>query len=404
MAPEIEHGRRRQPFTESIDPVYDFDLAPDRLETGSTKWSRYPADVLPMWIADMDFAVAPEIVSALKRRLDHPVFGYAVAKSELREQIVADLDRRFGWRIAPDDIVFLPGIEPGFNMALKASLSPGEKILIQTPMYKPILDAPSHWGLEALHVPLVRGEKGYGLDRGALAEKLAGARAFLLCNPHNPTGHVYARDDLAFIAAACEAGDTLIISDEIHCDLVFDGRSHVPIASLAPEVAKRTITLMSASKTYNIPGLKTGFAIITDRKLRDAFNAARSGMVDSVNLMGLEATLAAYRDAGPWRAALLDYLQENRDHLGGALRRLIPDIRYHPPEASFLAWLDCSALGLKQRPHVFFLEEAKLGLYAGEVFGAGYEQFVRLNFGCTRATLTQAVERMAAALSRNAGN
>lgn len=389
------------PSRESIDPVYDFDAAPDRLDTGSTKWSRYPADVLPMWIADTDFAVAPEIVAALKRRLEHPVFGYAVAKPELRDQITADLDRRFGWRIAPDDIVFLPGVESGFNMALKARLSPGERVLIQTPMYRPILDAPGHWGLETLHVPLIRGEQGYGLDRGALAEKLPGARAFLLCNPHNPTGYVYTRDELAFIAAACAANDTLIISDEIHCDLVFDGRPHVPTASLSPEIAKRTVTLMSASKTYNIPGLKTAFAIITDRSLRDAFNASRSGLVDSVNLIGLEATLAAYRDAGPWREALLDYLQENRDHLGRELQRLVPDIRYHPPQASFLAWLDCSALGLKETPHAFFLREAKLGLYAGEVFGAGYENFVRLNFGCTRAILTEAVERMAAALSRS---
>lgn len=384
--------------------MYDFDTAPDRLDTGSTKWSRYPADVLPMWIADTDFAVAPEIVSALKRRLDHPVFGYAVAKAELRDQIVADLDRRFGWRISPGDIIFLPGVEPGFNMALKARLASGDKVLIQTPMYRPILDAPGHWGLEALQAPLVRSEQGYGLDRDALAEKLTQARAFLLCNPHNPTGYVYTRDDLAWIAGACEASDTLIISDEIHCDLVFDGRQHVPIASLAPEIAKRTITLMSASKTYNIPGLKTGFAIITDRELRDAFNAARSGMVDSVNLMGLEATLAAYRDAGPWREALLDYLQANRDHLRRELQRLIPGIRYHPPEASFLAWLDCSGLGLQQSPHAFFLSDAKLGLYAGEVFGAGYEDFVRLNFGCTRATLTEAVERMAAALSRRAAS
>ncbi|RDJ22409.1 putative C-S lyase [Bosea caraganae] len=378
--------------------AYDFTTAPDRLDTGSMKWSRYPADVLPMWVADMDFAVAPEIVSALRRRLDHPVFGYAVAQAALREQIVIDLETRFGWRIEPGDIVFLPGVEPGFNMALKARLSPGEKVLIQTPIYRPILDAPGHWGLGALAVPLVRGEQGYAPDRDALADGLAQARAFLLCNPHNPTGYVYTRDDLGFIAAACEAADTLIISDEIHCDLVFDGSPHVPIASLAPEIARRTITLMSASKTYNIPGLKTAFAVITDPALRNAFNGARSGLVDSVNLMGLEATLAAYRDAGPWRSAVLDYLQSNRDHLGRELQRLIPGIRYHPPEASFLAWLDCGALGLPH-PQSFFLKNAKLGLYAGEAFGAEYGSFVRLNFGCTQAVLTNAVERMANALA-----
>ncbi|PZU92708.1 MAG: aminotransferase [Chelatococcus sp.] len=380
--------------------VYDFDTVHERRETGSTKWSRYPADVLPLWIADMDFAVAPEILSALRLRLEHPVLGYAVAKAELRETIVEDLVERFDWRIAPDDIVFLPGVEPGFNMALKARLAPGEAVLVQTPMYRPILDAPRHWGLERLDVPLVRGPEGYEPDRDALARALRRSRAFLLCNPHNPTGHVYTRDDLAFIAATCEANDTLIVSDEIHCDLVFDGRRHIPIASLAPEVARRTITLMSASKTYNIPGLKTAFAVIQDPALREAFNGARSGMVDSVNLMGLEATLAAYRDAGAWRVALIDYLQANRDVLARELARLLPDIVYHAPQASFLAWLDCRALDLGPSPQRFFLDEAKLGLYAGEAFGAGYEGFVRLNFGCTRATLLTAVERMAAAVAR----
>jgi len=383
--------------------VYDFDGAPARLETGSTKWSRYPAEVLPMWIADMDFAVAPEILAALRRRLEHPVLGYAVAKAELREQIVLDLEARFDWRIAPDDIVFLPGVEPGFNMALNARLSAGEAVLVQTPMYRPILDAPGHWGLERLDVPLARGDDGHEPDRDAIARALRRARAFLLCNPHNPTGHVYTRDDLAFFAAACEANDVLIVSDEIHCDLVFDGRRHVPIASLAPEVARRTITLMSASKTYNIPGLKTAFAVIQDRALREAFNGARRGMVDSVNLMGLEATLAAYRDAGAWRAAALAYLQGNRDVLAGELARRLPEIVYHPPQASFLAWLDCRGLDLGRSPHRFFLEEAKLGLYAGEAFGAGYEGFVRLNFGCTRATLAEAVDRMAASVAGRAG-
>jgi cystathionine beta-lyase len=382
---------------------YDFDTVPDRRDTGSTKWSRYPADILPMWIADMDFSVAPEIVAALRHRLDHPVFGYAVAQTALREQIVLDLETRFRWQIKPDDIVFLPGVEAGFNMALKARLKPGEKVLVQTPMYRPILDAPGHWGLKTLLAPLVRGEQGYAPDRDALADGLAQARAFLLCNPHNPTGYIYTRDDLAFIAAACEANDALIVSDEIHCDLVFDGRPHIPIASLSPEIARRSITLMSASKTYNIPGLKTAFAVITDPALRRGFNGARSGLVDSVNLMGLEATLAAYRDAGAWRTALVDYLQSNRDHLSRELQRLIPGIRYHPPQASFLAWLDCAALNLPHSPHAFFLSQAKLGLYAGEVFGADYGAFVRLNFGCTRAALTDAVARMAQAVSLHGG-
>ena len=380
-------------------PHYDFDTVIDRHATGSSKWSRFEADVLPMWVADMDFASPPEVIAAIRRRLDHPVLGYAVARDALRLQIVEEMQHRYGWRILPEDIVFLPGVEPGFNMALRCQLSPGQGVVVQTPMYRPILAAPAHWGLERHDVELVRSGDDYVCDLDALGRALDRSAALLFCNPHNPTGRVFSRDELAAIADACLRRHAAIISDEIHCDLLHDGRTHIPMASLSAEVAASTVTLMAASKTFNIAGLKTGFAIITNPGLRARFAASRLGMVDSVNAIGLEATLAAYRDAGRWRSALLDYLAANRNHLLAEIRRRFPQIGVVTPQATFLAWLDCTNLRLPKDAAEFFLERGKVGFSAGPEFGAGYRQHVRLNFGCPRTLLDDGLDRMAAALA-----
>ena len=365
--------------------AYDFDTQIDRRNTGSNKWSRYASDVLPMWVADMDFAAAPPIVEAIKARLQHPVFGYCSARPDLREQIVADLAAKYGWVITSDDIVFLPGVEPGFNMAIKALLKPGQTLAIQTPIYHPILMAPRHWELTQLD---------FRIDQPVAdqAGTLGLADAVLLCNPHNPTGKVYGRDDLLALAAA--TGDRPIISDEIHCELLYDGRKHIPIASLDPQIARRSITLMSAAKTYNVPGLKAAFAIVQDKALRERFNASRLGMVDSVNILGLEACLAAFRDCADWRDEAVSYLQANRNYLVKAIAERLPGVSVVTPEGTYLAWLDCSTLGLTD-PQAYFLDQARVALSAGSDFGGDYSQFVRLNFGCTRKTLHEAIERLA---------
>lgn len=379
----------------------DFDTPIDRLNTGSNKWSKYPADVLPMWVADMDFAVAPPIVAALQKRIDHPVFGYAVARPALREQIVASMAADYGWKIAPEDIVFLPGVEPGFNMALKALLQPGDGVIVQTPVYKPLLSAAGFWGLRRIDLEIRVDE--YRADMQAFRHAAKEAGAFLFCNPQNPLGKVFDRAELMELAEACLAAKTLIISDEIHCDLTFDGRRHVPMASLSKEIEQNTITLMAASKTYNISGLKTAFAIIPNKALRERVDGSRLGMVDSVNLMGLEATLAAYAECGAWRRELIQYLQGNRDWLHEAVRTRLPGIRMRKPEGTFLAWLDCAGVGLQQNPQQFFLEHAKVGLSDGEDFGAPGKGFVRLNYGCTRATLEEGIRRMEASLKNRRG-
>jgi cystathionine beta-lyase len=384
--------------------AFHFDQSIDRRDGDSSKWRKYGPEVLPLWVADMDFAVAPAIVDALKARIEHPVFGYGLARDKLRHAIVADMAARYDWTITPGDIVFLPGVEPGFNMALKAFLQPGDGVLVQPPVYAPILAAPGHWQLQRVEAPLQPdAHGGWQIDFDQFEQGLDQSRAFLLCHPHNPVGKVFTRDELTAIAERCVERDVVIISDEIHGDLLFDGRRHVPIASLSSEVAQRTITLMAASKTYNIAGLKTAFAIIPNAALRERFVASKLGMVDSVNVLGLEATLAAYTSAADWRQELLVYLQGNRDWLLEQVAIQLPGVTVRAPQGTFLAWLDCSALQLAPDPQQFFLQHAQVGLNPGADFGAAYGQCVRLNFGCTRATLAAAIARMARAVAARHG-
>ncbi len=383
--------------------TFDFDQLFDRHHTGSTKWSRYPADVLPMWVADMDFAAPPVIVEALQQRLLHPLLGYSVAQDNLREAIVADLWNKYSWQVKPQELIFLPGVESGFNMALKALVQAQQNVVVQVPNYPPLRHAPGHWGLNKVELEFnAQADGTYATPLDALRESLKGGGALLLSNPHNPLGKVFAREELQAVADICAAQDAWIISDEIHAELCFDGRVHIPTASLSPQISKRTITLMSASKAYNIAGLKTSFMIIQDAALRERVNHARCGMVDSVNPLGMEATRVAYSEAGPWLAELKIYLQANRDWLVDAVRTRLPGVTINVPQGTYLAWLDCTALDLPD-PQRFFLEQGKVGLSAGLDFGDRHQQFVRLNFGCPRALLEEGIARMERALaSRNA--
>ena len=378
-----------------------FDTPHDRHNTGSTKWSRYPADVLPMWVADMDFAVAPCIIEALQARLTHPMLGYSVAQDSLRATLVRALRERFDWEVAPEELVILPGVEGGVNMALHGLLAAGTGVVVQTPNYRPLLNAAGHWALPRIDLPFHADANGlYPTDLQALNHALEQAGAMILSNPHNPLGKVFERVELQAIADACLAHDTLLISDEIHGQLLFDGRKHIPIASLNDDIAQRTITLMSATKAFNIAGMKTAFAVIKNPALRHRFNTARLGMVDSVNALGLVATEAAFSQGSEWLAEMLEYLQGNRDYLVNAVSTRLPGVSMIVPQGTYLAWLDCTALGLND-PHAFFLNEAKVGLNPGTDFAdEGTEQFVRLNFGCPRALLEEGIARMADALAR----
>jgi cysteine-S-conjugate beta-lyase len=380
---------------------YDFEERFDRRASGCNKWNRYAEDVLPMWVADMDIASPPAVIEALRARLDHPVLGYGMARGGLVERIVGWCAARYGWAVAPEQVVPLAGVVPGFNLALRATCAPGSGVVVQPPVYPPMLKAPLNWGLRRVEVPLSEdGKVGMGAFRAALRE--AGGGAFLLCNPHNPTGRVFTRDELGAMAEACLAADTTIISDEIHCDLVFDGLPHIPVASLSPAIAARTITLMSAGKTFNVAGLAACWAIIPDAGLRARFQQAISGVSDHPNILGLIATEAALAEGEPWRQALIAHLQANRDALMEAVATRLPGVRMQKPEGTYLAWLDFRGTRAAADPAAFLLERARVGVNPGPDFGAQGAGFVRLNFGCPRALLEDGIARIQAALLGNA--
>jgi len=297
-------------------------------------------------------------------------------------------------------VVFLNGVVPGFNLVARAFAAPGEGLLVQTPVYYPFLDVPRNTGLTGDEMELTRRPDGqYEVDfdrfEATITDK---TRVFLLCNPHNPVGRAFRRDELARLAEICLRRHVLICSDEIHCDLLFRGVRHTPIAALAPEVAARTITFMAPSKTFNLAGLYCAFAIITDPELRQRFHEARADLVGWPNLLGYTAALAAYRDGQPWLDQVLAYLEANRDFVHQYVGEHLPGVTMARPEATYLAWLDCRSAGIPGNPHEFFLKEARVALNDGAKFGKGGAGFVRLNFACPRATLTEALERMRNAL------
>jgi len=383
--------------------THDFDRVIARRGTGSSKWFKYPPDVLPLTVADMDFASPEPVVRALRERVEHGVFGYGhqLEVTELSEVFADRLQKRYGWRVSPEALVLIPGVIPGFNVACRMLASAGEGIAMQTPLYPPLLRVPGNIGLRFDEVPLARDASGrYSVDHGAFEAAIRpDTRIFLLCNPHNPVGRVFTRDELAGLAEICLRHGVAIVSDEIHCDLVYSGHRHLPIASLDPEIADRTITLMAPSKTFNLAGLKSSLAIIPNRTLRERFVATRLDLVQTANILGYTAALAAYRDGQPWLDDLLRYLEANRDFLARYVATQLPGVSMVAPEGTYLAWLDCRAANLPHNdPFAFFLERGKVAFNDGALFGTHGRGFVRLNFGSPRTQLEQGLARMREAL------
>ena len=381
--------------------TYNFDRWIDRRSTESIKWHYYGEEALPLWVADMDFVSPEPVVRALRERAEHGVYGYPQEPKELRAVIVDWAARHYGWQVQPDWLVFTPGVVVGFNQACHAVTAPGDGVLIQTPVYPPFLEVPKNVKLELDQTELRREADGsYTIDFDAFESAITDrTRVFLLCSPHNPVGRVWRRDELERMADICLRHNLVICSDEIHCDLTFGGYRHIPTASLAPEIAERTITLIAPSKTFNIAGLGCALAIIPNPELRKQYTAAHAGLVPHVDLMGYTATLAAYRDGQEWLDELLPYLEGNRDVLLDYVETQLPGLYMGKPEGTYLAWLDCREAGITGKPCEFFLQNAKVALNDGEAFGRGGEGFVRLNFGCPRSTLVEALDRTKAALS-----
>jgi cystathionine beta-lyase len=391
----------------------NFEQVINRRGTESFKWRVYPDDVLPLWVADMDFLSPEPVRRALREVVDHGVFGYPRGQHgdtsdlpEYAQTIVERLRDRYAWHVEPQDVIFLPGVVVGLSAMCNMFRAQGGSIAVQPPVYTPIFDAPASAGLTRNEALLARHTDGtYAVDWDQFAAALHDdTRAFILCNPHNPVGRVFRRDELERMAELCLARHVLICSDEIHGDLIYKnlregvqppGGSprHIPIASLAPEIAQRTITFFAPSKTFNLPGLQASVLIIQNAELRQRYQAARQMMLPWVNVLGLTAMQAAYREGQAWLDQLLAYLEANRDFVSEFVSNELPGLSMAKPEGTYLAWIDCRGANL-ENPYEFFLNQAKVALSNGSIYGTGGQGFVRLNFGCPRSTLEEALQRM----------
>lgn len=376
--------------------IYDFDQVIDRRASDSSKWNIYDPDVLPLWVADMDFVSPEPVIQALRQRVEHGLFGYPVEIPELKRTIVERMAHLYGWHVQVEDVVLIPGVVTGFHLVCHTLLSPDRAALVQTPVYPPILHAAKTTGVLHQEMELTHNSDGsYSVDWNAFEAAITQQTGlFILCNPHNPVGKVFCRHELERLAELCLRRGVYICSDEIHCDLIYPDHKHIPIASIDNEIAQNSITLIAPSKTYNIAGLECSFAIIPNRDLHKRYINSRKGLVSWVNLMGQTAALAAYQDGQEWLDQVLVYLQANRYYLADFVQNYLPGIQMAVPESTYLAWLDCRQAGIPGNPYQFFLEKGRVALNDGETFGQGGQGFVRLNFSCPRSILTEALDRM----------
>jgi cystathionine beta-lyase len=407
----FHRGKKILNFYLGEEMPQDFDQIINRRVTNSIKWHKYPQDVLPLWVADMDFAAPDPVLKVLRGAVEHGDFGYESPTKELCQTVAKRMDRLYGWKVSPEMVVATPGIIAGFNAAARAVCTAGQGILVQPPVYPPFLSVHKNHALVRQDAALGMEAEGdllrYRVDFDAFerAVNSGGVQTgmFLLCNPHNPTGQVYSRQDLLHMAEICLKNGTIICSDEIHSELLLGGVQHIPLAALSAEIADRSIILVAPSKTFNVAGLFCGFAIIPNPDLLSRYKKTIEEMAMHINNMGLAAAQAAFSgECDDWLADLRVYLTGNRDFLVDTVKREFNGIRITVPEATYLAWLDCNELissgRIQGTPFEFFLKQAKVALNDGCEFGPGGEGFVRLNFGCSRKTLEEALERMKAAL------
>lgn len=375
--------------------TFDFDERLDRRHSDSSKWNKFGDDVLPMWVADMDFRSPPCILEALHQRVEHGVFGYGGRPQELVDVVVERMASRYQWQIQPEWIVFLPGVVAGLNLSVRAFTAADETTIAPTPIYPPFRKSSVFAQRPQLNAPLRLENDRWVMDLAALESQFTGKEKLLmLCNPQNPGGTIYTREELLQQLAFAQRHDLIVCSDEIHCDLLLDpDAKHIPFATLSPDAEQRSLTLLSPSKTFNIAGLGASLAIIPDPQLRKRFNTVRDGIVPSVDVLALTAATAAWRDGEPWLQQLLPYLRTNRDRLVSAVNAMT-GLTMTSPQATYLGWVDASALPV-ENPTLFF-QKAGLGFSPGADFGE--KKFVRINFGCTSATLEEAIKRMDAAV------
>jgi cystathionine beta-lyase len=359
-------------------------------------------DALPMWVADMDFASPPEVIEALRRRVEHGVFGYTVMTDSYREALVGWLARRHRWTIEPGWISHAPGVVPALAMLIEAYTEPGDKVLIQPPVYYPFERVIRQNGRQVVYNPLRERNGRYEMDFDDLDVKLDGSvKLMILCSPHNPVGRVWTADELRRLGTLCRERGVFVIADEIHGDLVYSGHVHTPFASLDPAFAQCSATCVAPSKTFNLPGLHTAMVVIPDARRRHAYEQVlQRWSVGSLNPFGMVAAEAAYRHGDAWLDALLAYLAGNLDMMQQVLYERIPELRMVRPEGTYLVWLDCRGLGLPDKElEAFFLHKARVAFNPGRIFGPGGEGFMRVNIGMPRALVEEALDRIERAVS-----
>ncbi len=393
---------------------YDFDRVIDRSNSDSSKWNVRGVfgrdDIIPMWVADMDFPIATPITQALQKRVEHDIYGYAYTRPSLIEAVVDRMQKKYGWKIEPEWIVLTPGVVPALNVAIRAFTHMGDEVIIQDPVYHPFWSAIEQSGCCVASNPLKLVGGRYQFDLEDLEEKFAPkqgmrrgpsrVRMMILCNPHNPIGRVWSRDELLAAGTVMLRHDAVVVSDEVHCELLFKGHTHVPFATISKEFEQNCVVCQAGSKTFNLAGLGASTIIIPNARLRNAFNAARAGILPQPDVFGLVALEAAYRDGDEWLQQLLAYLQGNLEFMMTYVKQHIPKLSIIETEGTYLVWLDCRRLGMDHLTlRSFFREKAKVGFDDGYIFGPAGAGFERVNIACPRSILEEALQRIELAVN-----
>ncbi len=371
------------------------------LDRQSMKWRRYPPDVIPMWVADMDFGVAPCVQAVMEKLTAKGDYGYALRDGEVPAVAVSKafscrMNEKFAWRVDPDDTLVVGDLVQALFATTIAFTDPGKSIILQTPIYPPFREAALATARRITAIPLKDDGERFVPDFTALAQRIDGDVGMIfLCNPHNPTGRVFTRHELEQLAAIAVERDLVVVSDEIHSDLVFDGRTHIPFATISEQAASRTVTVTSATKSFGFAGLRCGVAHFGSKALKQRFEKRiHPRLMGTPGVTGIDATVAAWSGGQQWLAGVLAYLQSNRDYVIQTIRRELPEVKVRRPEATYLAWLDFTSLNLPATPYEFFLKNARIALSDGAAFDPECQRFARLNFATTRPILTQAIGRI----------
>lgn len=386
-----------------------FNTIHDRKQTRSVKWDRLneifnTEDVLPMWVADMDFQAPQAVNDEIIKRAEHGIYGYTVIDSDVKASITNWLKKRHQWYVNPNWLSFSPGVVTSLHILIQTLTEPGDNVLIQTPVYTPFYNVIETHGRNIVKNPLVLNDDHYDIDFDDFEAKLKqGVKAFILCSPHNPVGRVWTREELEKMAALCVEYEVLIISDEIHADLTLNNYRHFPIATISDDVSQQTITCMAPSKTFNLAGLQASYVIAENPDLKNKLDQGFASQgLSTLNTMGNTALEAAYRHGEPWLENLLQLLDEHQTYVINMFKKYTPELKVIPAEGTYLLWIDCSGLELDdQTLQTFMIEKARVGLNTGVSYGSEGSQFMRMNIACPRQTLEEGVNRMIHAVQQN---